>query len=154
MQQGFTPSFKTKILQYFFNCADQEISSIFPCQLYLGLFIDQGSAEPQELVIGKNNYSRARIDFITAQDSGVVRNSNAVAFPKAEGGDWTYGSAKITNVGIFTSHIEYDEETGESYVVSDINDEPIAFLQLPEAESVLEGETFQFNANSITLQLI
>ena len=41
-------------------------------------------------------------------------------------------------------------------ILSDIDDtdELIAFIMLPEAESVIAGETFQFNPQSISLQLI
>jgi len=155
MQQGFTPSLKTQILQYFFNDTPEVVSE--PTPLFLGLFIDQGSAEPRELIIDKDTgYARASIEFSTQPDTGVIRNTNAVNFPVAKQ-DWTYGTSKITYVGIFKSHPVVDPETGTTYYVSDGTDdmdELVACIQLPEAETVHQGETFQFNPESITLQLI
>ena len=161
MQQGFTPSLKTQILKYFFFDTPQEVDE--PTPLFLGLFIDQGSAEPQELVIGRNGYNRAPVVFHTEEDSGVIKNMGAVTFPKATA-NWTNGTEKITYVGVFKSHEVFDEddayfneESGSEPTgkyISDESDEMIACILLPEPETVLGGETFQFNSNSITLQLI
>jgi hypothetical protein len=150
MQQGFTPKLKTQILEYFFNDITEPIPE--PTPLFVGLFVSSGSAEPNELIIGNGGYNRASVTFATIPDSGTIRNVSSVDFPKATL-DWTVGLEKITHIGIFRSHEVIDEESGTTYV-SDEGDEMIACIQLPEPESVNVGETFQFNPQAITLQLI
>lgn len=160
MQQGFTPSLKTEILKYFFNDTPEEVEE--PTPLFLGLFVSLGSSDPNEISHEeKPSYSRAPISFAVLAD-GVVRNNTAVTFNRATQ-DWTVGGEKITWVGIFKSHevenegIDIEDEIEdniESHYESDETDEMIACIQLPEPETVVAGETFQFNPQSITLQLI
>ena len=160
MQQGFTPSLKTEILKYFFYDTPQEVGE--PTPLFLGLFVSLGSAEPNEISKAeKPSYSRAPASFAVLED-GVVRNNTAITFNRAHE-DWTTNGEKITHIGIFKSHEVFDEDTSvedeiegnvTSHYESDEEDEMIACIQLPEPETVVEGETFQFNPQSITLQLI
>lgn len=151
MQQGFTTSLKNQILKYFFYDTPGEVGE--PTPLFVGLFIDHGGVESNELVIGARGYERAPVSFCVQLNTGVVNNSSPVSFPKATS-DWTTNTDKITGIGIFKSHSVVDADTGETTYVSDDTDELIAFIMLPEAESVIAGETFQFNPQSISLQLI
>lgn len=145
MEPGFTPLLKSNIMKYFFNVTPETVSA--PTPLFAGLFVDQGGPESNELVIGTGSYARAPISFI--ESDGVVKNVEAVTFPKSTA-SWTPNTYRITHLGIFTSH---KAEDSEEYI-SDEKDSLIAFLPLAEAEIVEEGQTFQLNPQTVKLQLV
>lgn len=159
MDVGFTPYFKNCILNYFFNGdSDLSIANKFPCNLYVGLFVEQDAAVgPVELTVGAYGYARAKVEFNDLSASGMIKNTSPVTFGKAEA-DWTSGGETITHIGIFTSHVNNDGEH-----VSDQSENPldgaavdsmIAFLPLAAEEQVHEGEIFQLNPGAIKIQLI
>lgn len=158
METGFTPYFKNSILNFFFNGdADSTVQRVFPCQLFVGLFVEQDAAVgPVELQVGLNGYERAPVTFDDTAMAGVIKNTSPVSFNKAEGADWTSLDERITHIGIFTSHTNEDGELVSDQSLEDgaAIDNMIAFLPLAAEEQVHEGETFQLNPQAIKLQLL
>lgn len=79
--------------------------------------------------------------------NGIIRNKNAVSWPKAEQ-NWTEGGEQIKYLGLYYKINE------ESEVVSDSNHyELIGVLPLAPAETVKVNERMVLNANTIQIKL-
>lgn len=138
MQYGFTTKIKNNILNSIFS--NNDIFEEKP--LYVGLLVNEGQPDevPVELSISEvSGYSRAPITFSNAYN-GIIENNSQVLFPTAKT-DWTVNNEKIFAIGIFDS------------AEGDFVDSCLVYLPLSEQESILIGETFSLNPNSIKLQL-
>lgn len=79
--------------------------------------------------------------------NGIIRNKNAVSWPKAEQ-DWTTGGDKIKYLGL------YYKINDETELIPDSNKyELIGVLPLAPAETVKVNERMVLNANTIQIKL-
>lgn len=139
---GLQVDFMNKLLNEYFG---GKLPNLESNEIYLGLgFSQEGSRanmeDFDEVFDGRplGNYQRARIIFGKAID-GYISNANEVVFNTASE-DWTVNGKTIDMIGIFDS-MDYE-----------VN-KPLIVLQLPQAETILKGETCVFGINTIQLSL-
>ena len=79
--------------------------------------------------------------------NGIVRNKNAIGWPKAEQ-DWTKNGEQIKYLGLYYKINEESDSTGDSSYY-----ELIGVLPLAPAETVKVNEKMVLNANTIQIKL-
>lgn len=131
MELGFTDFFKNEILRQYFT---ENV------ELYVGLFVTTGPSEFQvEISNEDTSYARQPVAFKTVNASTVV-NTNEVLFKAEE--DWTTDLSRVTHIGIFnTPNIDKTEGL-------------LVYLPLTTDETIMAGQSFVLNTNSIKVQLV
>ena len=81
--------------------------------------------------------------------NGIVRNKNAVSWPKATQ-DWTTGSDKIQYLGLY---YKINEESDSESDSNKYHYELIGILPLAPAETVKVNERMVLNANTVQIKL-